>query len=171
MLDGAPAQAAERARTELGERWLGSMSENTRLQLVDIETLLHVLRVLERHLDTQQQHKVWHGAFRAELERSFFGPVAHTAFAIMGRSPASLVKWLPRVWPRLFVDCGTMTLETVDDGRATTLLADLPIDGADRERFATGCASCLTGFFDVCGTTGQVQWRDAPRGIRLELTW
>lgn len=130
--------------------------------------------VLRETFGAARAHQFYRRAMQESLAKPLFAPLVRTAVRLFGLSPATCVRWAPKVWQASFRDVGSVTGEILGPGRARLLYRDLPSVCIDSDAWIESSQGSAYGVLEMTETLGvvRIDLRErAQRGYSLEIEW
>jgi hypothetical protein len=136
----------------------------------------HVLLadVLLETFGPARAHDYYRRAFAASLAGPLLGPLVKTGARLLGFTPGTLARWLPRGWEITFKGVGDVHGEVLGPGLARIEYRNLPQVCRDSEAWLRSSQGSAYGAYDRMGVVGVVRLDLSGRAegsMRIELEW
>jgi hypothetical protein len=136
----------------------------------------HVLLadVLDETFGPTRAHDYYRRAFAASLSGPILGPLVTTGARLLGFTPGTFARWMPRGWQITFRDVGEVEGEVTGPGMARITYRNLPAVCIASEPWLTSSQASAYGVYDRMEVAGVVRLDLSGRAagtMRLELEW
>lgn len=166
---GSPAVAA-RLRPETAAAIAGARRRRWLPMALDVELAAAVAEVFP---DDEARRAFWRSTRSAAYRDWLFGPLAGAAFRALVR-PATLVRFGPRIWVRVFKNAGALVVEQQGRAGAVLVLRDGAGEMFSSPTYLAAVAASIEGGLEATGADGGVALFDVDvdaRSARFRVTW
>ncbi|MBI5542333.1 MAG: hypothetical protein HY901_00465, partial [Deltaproteobacteria bacterium] len=107
------------------------------------------------------------------FEGPLLRPLVEASVKVFGLTPISWLQWIPRLWPSMCRNCGTLEVGETSPSRCTIHFAKAPPALVQSRPFLISlCGSC-EGVIQLCKVKGRVEHELDPRTgvVLLRARW
>jgi len=172
--DRADARLGARLRSRLAPSTLRSVEDAASISFLPVALDVEVTECLFAEASEERARAVMRSNLASTFEAPVLASLVSAAMRMLGREPARLFRWSPKVWGQLYRDAGE--LHWVDAGPSAGRLVyqGLPARVVASRPYLIGVEAALGATFELMGVAGEVRLADVdPRLGRAvyELSW
>jgi hypothetical protein len=108
---------------------------------------------------------------RQEMGSALFKTFVATIGKLVGLTPTSLVRQIPKGWGQLFQECGTVQVRAVGERTAELAVTGLPAVCLASPAWLDAMPVGMRTLFELVGTSGEVRRQGAPGEVTLSFDW
>jgi hypothetical protein len=130
--------------------------------------------LMREHFGVARAHDYYRRQFAASMRGPVLGPLVRTGMALLGVTPASLIRWADKGWQSSFRGCGTMQGEMLGPGRGRLVYAGLPAVCTSSDAWLESSQGSAYGVYDLMRVDGIVRIDTSGRGegrLVIDLEW
>jgi hypothetical protein len=133
----------------------------SRVAWIPLANYVRLADILQETFGATRADAYYRRAFVASFDTPLLKPIFELGARLVGLTPATAVRWIPKGWAIAFKNAGALTGEVLGPGRARLVYTDLPALFTASEGWLLSCPSSAYGVYDFLRVEGI---------IRLDLT-
>jgi hypothetical protein len=146
----------------------------SRVAWIPLVNYVRLADILQETFGAVRAHAYYRRAFVTSLDTPLLKPIFDLGARLLGLTPATAVRWLPKGWDAAFKDAGRIVGEVLGPGRARLIYEDLPEVFTASEGWVLSCPASAYGVYDVLRVDGVIRLDLTNRrtgSIVMELEW
>ena len=114
---------------------------------------------------------LWRSFITSHAESPLLGGIINLALRMLGVSPGSLVKHLPKLWQQVYRAVATPRVKVVQPGLACIVFEDVATEVFDHPDYLVCMRGVFEGIFDLTKTPGELEFEVDAGARSFEATW
>jgi hypothetical protein len=164
---------ARAVKADLGAEALERIEKATRVEWLPVEVDVAITEAVARTTGEAGVRKWSRAALAESVEAPFLRPIVKAAIALFGLTPASLLRHAPTGWKQVYLDCGVIRFESVNDKHVRLHLDGAPLQMTASKPYLVGTAGAWEAAFDIARAEGGVVDLTVPSPVAavFDVTW
>lgn len=173
FLDHFRPGTTEAVRALVDPASLRVIDETPGTEWIPLEHDRHVSAAVFDRLGPTDALAYWRRFLPGHLDSPLLRTITDTAIRLLGLSPATFVRAMPRLFPLVYRDYARARAADHGADYAELLLDDVHPDVMVHEGYLASFRGFLLGFLDLCGVAGDLDVTTEPSThvIRFRLRW
>jgi hypothetical protein len=172
--DRADARLGARLRSRLAPATLRSVEDAASISFLPVALDVEVTECLFAEAGEERAREVMRSNLASTFEAPVLASLVSAATRMLGREPARLFRWSPKVWGQLYRDAGELRWIEAGPSAGRLVYEGLPAQVVASRPYLVGVEAALSATFELLGVEGEVRLSDVdPRLGRAmyELSW
>ena len=172
--DRADAKLGERLRSRLAPATLRRVEDAASITFLPVALDVELTECLFAEAGEERAREVMHSNLASTFEAPILASLVSAAMRMLGREPARLFRWSPKVWSQLYRDAGELRWIDGGPGAGRLVYHALPAAIVASRPYLVGVEAALGACFDLMGVDGEVRLGEvdpAQGRVVYELGW
>jgi hypothetical protein len=167
------ASVVRAVKDDLGAEQLARIESASRVEWLPVEVDVALTEAVARVTGEAGLRQWSRAAMAASVEAPFLKPIVKAAIALFGLTPASVLRHAPTGWKQVYLDCGVIRFESVNDRHVRLHLDDAPLQMTQSQPYLVGTAGAWEAAFDIANASGgEVKLTiPSPTSAVFDVTW
>jgi hypothetical protein len=143
------------------------------VEWIRIEADVELLEALIQALPARAVETLLRERQRQEMGSALFKTFVATIGKLVGLTPTSLMRQIPKGWGQVFQECGAVEVRTVEDRTAELVVSGLPRVCLESAAWLDAVPVGMATLYELVGARGQVRRRPTSAGgdVGLSFEW
>jgi len=172
--DRSDAKLGARLRARLAPETLRAVEDAASIAFLPVACDVEVTECLFAEAGDARAREVMRDNLASTFEAPILASLVAAAMRLLGRDPARLFRWSPKVWSQLYRDAGELRWIGMGPGAGRLDYQGLPPAIIASRSYLIGIEAALGATFELMGVDGEVRLGeiDAARGrVAFDLSW
>lgn len=172
--DRADASLGTRLRARLRPETLRLVEDAASIAFLPIAIDVEVTECLFAEAGEERAREVMYSNLASTFEAPILSSLVSAAMRLLGRDPARLFRWSPKVWGQLYRDAGELRWFDGGPGAGRLVYEGLPPAVVGSRPYLVGVEAALGACFGLMGVDGEVRLGEIERArgrVVYELGW
>jgi len=143
-------------REDLSKELVETIENAGRFDWLPIEVDIELNEIIWKHLGDEGTYKYYHDSVFKTSEDPLMKPIISGAINLFGLTPHSIIRFYPRLWTRMYKDCGQLSIKKEGPTIAHIIVSEIPRQIIESRGYIVGLEGAFSTSFTLCRVKGKV---------------